>query len=473
MIAHHGARRSGKTITSRRRRAAAGTARAWFVALLAAPSAGLIATPAAAQLSFQTFQFDSSTITTVTGIRANNMTGNYSIANSGGGTGGLLFNLSTGADSPFPTATANGSNFPGAISSTPYGPNFGSAAGILRVVGSYKTQASNPNDLGYLYDGAPSSGQQLTTLIYPGSSTIDTIPHSNFGNQVVGNYDTILATGNAFIYDIPSGTFTTNNRPGAVSTTAYGIYGGRIAGGTTDPGPGGVLHGYIYNQSTGVFTLYDAPGATAVTHFEGITSGGRANTYNLVADSVDLSGNPHAWAVHVDANGVATWTEITVPGASLTSANSVYGNTVIGVYVIGGVTRAYLTNIPGTFYNPITNTGSLTVSAPGAAAISVNGDDVMNSGAILATGTNGVGITSGTFGAITNTGTIARDRRRRHRGADDRQLRHAAQCRADLRRARRGRHRQQFDVGRHGRRQHRHDRRPGRDRGRALCPLRE
>jgi subtilase-type serine protease len=377
-----------------------------LLALLAAPTVSLVATPAKAQLSFQTFQFDSSTITTVTGIRANNMTGNYSIANSGGNTGGLLFNLSTGANSPFPTATANGSNYPGGTSSTPYGPNFGSAAGILRVVGSYKTATSGANDLGYLYDGAPMSGQQLTTLFYPGSSTINTIPHSNFGNQVVGNYDTILATGNAFIYDIPSGTYTTNNRPGAVSTTAYGVYGNRIAGGTTDPGPGGVLHGYIYNQSTGVFTLYDAPGATAVTHFEGITSGGRANTYNLVADSVDLSGNPHAWAVHVDANGVATWTEITVPGASVTSANSVYGNTVIGVYVVGGVTRAFLTNIPGAFYNPITNTGNLTVSTPNAAAISVAGDDVVNSGTILATGANGVGITSGTYGVITNTGTI-------------------------------------------------------------------
>ena len=393
--------------------------RALVAALLAAPGAGLIAAPAEAQLQFQTFQFDSSSITTVTGIRANNMTGNYSIANSGGNTGGLLFDLSTGANAPFITATANGSNFPGGISSTPYGPNFGSQAGIVRVVGSYKTAASNPKDVGYLYDGAPSSGQQITTLFYPGSSfdpnssTINTIPHSNFGNQVVGNYDTILATGNAFIYDIPSGTYTTNNRPGAVSTTAYGVYGNRIAGGSTDPGPGGVLHGYIYNQSTNVFTLYDAPGATAVTHFEGITSGGRANTYNLVADSVDLSGKPHAWAVHVDTNGVATWTEIAVPvpgspgSTYVTSANSVYGNTVIGVYVTSSGTFAYLTNIPGNFYNPVTNTGSLIASAPGAAAISVNGDDVANSGTIQATGAGSMGITSGTYGAITNTGTIS------------------------------------------------------------------
>ncbi len=81
---------------------------------------------------------------------------------------------------------------------------------------------------------------------------------------------------------------------------------------------------------------------------------------------------------------------------------------MIGVYVgPGGVVTAFLTNIPGSFYNPITNTGTLTVSAPGAAAISVAGDDVMNSGTVLATSTNGVGITSGTYGVITNTGAIS------------------------------------------------------------------
>jgi hypothetical protein len=288
---------------------------------------------AQAQLSFQTYQYGSSNITTVTGIRGGNMTGNYSIPGSGGNTGGLLFGVPADTINPFPTATANQSNYPGAISSTPYGPSFGSSTGIMRVVGSYITAASSPYDLGYLFDAAAPSASQLTTLRYPstpGNLTLFTIAHSNFGNQVVGNYDTMLATGNAFVYDIPTGTFTTNNKPGAVSTTAYGVYGNRIAGGYADP----TLHGYIYNQSTGVFTSYDAPGAL-VTHFEGITSGGRANTYNLVADSFGIDGKPHAWAVHVNASGVATWTEIAVTGADVTSANSTYGGTVIGVYVEG------------------------------------------------------------------------------------------------------------------------------------------
>lgn len=74
---------------------------------------------AQAQLSFKTYQYGSSTITTVTGIRGGNMTGNYSIPGTGGNTGGLLFGVPVDTIGPFPTATANQSNYPGALSSTP------------------------------------------------------------------------------------------------------------------------------------------------------------------------------------------------------------------------------------------------------------------------------------------------------------------------------------------------------------------
>jgi subtilase-type serine protease len=368
-------------------------------------------TSAMAQLDFTTYQFGTSVVTTVTGIRGDNMTGNFTTG-SGGNTGGLLFGLSDGAIvpgniAPFPTATANLSNYPGAISSTPYGPSFGSSTGILRVAGSYKTTASSPNDLGYLFDAAAAPGQQLTTLLFPslgGATTLNTLAHSNFGNQAVGNYDTILATGNAFIYTISTGTYATNNVPGALSTTAYGVYGNRIAGGYADSPT--TLRAYIYNQDTQVFTTYNAPGGSVVTHFEGITSGGLANTYNLVADSVDVHGDPHAWAVHVDSAGVATWTEIAVPGASVTSANSIYGNEAIGVYVLNGVTYAYTTTIPG-IYTPITNSANLSFTAPNALGItSASGDDVVNTGTVTMTGAGSIGISGGTYGVVTNTGTI-------------------------------------------------------------------
>lgn len=393
----------------KRVRVAASTVRGLLVVLTAPAGVCFFAGTAQAQLDFKTYQYGTSGVTTVTGIRGDNMTGNYSITGSGGDTGGLLFGLTGSTVSPFPMATANGSNYPNAISSTPYGPSFGSSTGILRVVGSFITSAY-PYDLGYLFDAAAASGSQPTTLRYPdGSSTLYTIAHSTFGNQVVGNYDTRLATGNAFIYNIPTGTFTTNNKPGAISTTAYGVYGNRIAGGygeNSGPGPVPIPteHGYIYNQVTNVFTRYDAPNSV-LTHFEGITGGGRANTYNLVADSIGTDGKPHAWAVAVDAAGIATWTELSVPGADVTSANSTYGGQVIGVYVQGGTTKAFVVNVPG-LYNPVSNSGSVTSGAAGAVAINGAGDDVVNTGSILMTGLNSVGIDNGTYGVVTNYGAI-------------------------------------------------------------------
>ena len=53
-----------------------------------------------------------------------------------------------------------------------------------------------------------------------------------------------------------------------VSTTAYGIYGDKIAGGYGAFGPDGEAgfeHGYIYDRVTDTFTTHDHPGSI-VTH---------------------------------------------------------------------------------------------------------------------------------------------------------------------------------------------------------------
>ena len=371
--------------------------------VLAAAIACSLSAPIMAQnQTFTTFQYPNSSITTVTGIRADNMTGNYSTGVDGN-TGGLLFNLSTGAYTAFPYSTANGSNFPNATSSTPYGPNFGSQAGILRVVGSYKTVASGSDNLGYLYDGATATGAQITTLVFPTTGVINTLAHSNFGNQVVGNYDTRLATGNGFIYNISTGTYSSINNPGSKSTTAYGIYGNRIAGGYGDTPL--TIRGYIYNQDTKAFTSYSAPEGHFFTHFEGITGGGRANTYNLIADSIDVKGQLHGWVIHVDQFGQANWTEIKY-GNYTVSANSIYQNKVIGVYVDNGVVKAYETDFPG-IYDPIVNATLISNSSPNSSAIFSLGDDIINNGVITTTGSNSQGINSGSYGVITNNGTIA------------------------------------------------------------------
>ena len=375
--------------------------------LLAA--ACLAPTPALAQaLNYTTFGNPGSLVTTVTGIRGNGMTGDFTIG-TGGNTAGVLYTLPSLTPAPYPDTSAPPVNFTGATTNTPYGLSFGSASGIMRGTGSYKSPAFPAptfGDVGYLFDGANAPGQQLTTLL-GAPNAFNTIGHSTFGNQLVGNWDTgNAAVGNAFLYNIATGSMTTINRPGPyTSTTAYGVYGNRIAGGSS-LGPG-LSRAYILNQSTGVYTDYDAPGVgTVVTHFEGITGGGRANTYNLVANSVDANGTVGAWVVHIDANGVATWIPLSVNG-NVTSANSIYGSTAIGVFVQNGTTRAFITDVPG-IYNPITNNGALSTGTAGTTAIAgIEGDDIVNNGTITTTGAGSVGININTYGVVTNSGTVA------------------------------------------------------------------
>ncbi|MBN9022711.1 MAG: autotransporter domain-containing protein [Rhizobiales bacterium] len=363
--------------------------------------------PPAPPLDFVTIDYGSNS-TFFTGIRGDNLVGNYVIPGTAD-TGGLLYRSDTGAWVPFTEATANGVNYPDAYSSSPYGPTFGSPDGILRVVGVYKT-GSSPYNLGYLYDGAAAPGSEPITLIYPEISptepTLFTFPHSQFGNTVVGDYDTGLKTGNVFIYDIPTGTFTTNNKPGAVSTTAYGIYGDKIAGGY-GPGPGGepgFEHGYIYDRTTDTWTSYEHPDAI-FTHFEGISGAGRGNEYNLVVDYIDVEGQKAA-VLHVDAEGNETWIPLVIEGANTVSANSIYGDTAVGIYTDADGTHAYSVKIPG-IYNPLTNDVKLSSDAAGAVLIAAEkGDDVVNNGTVRVTGPNAIGIRGETYGVLNNYGKV-------------------------------------------------------------------
>jgi subtilase-type serine protease len=376
---------------------------------LFARAAPAVAQPVAAALPYVTLDYGTDG-TFLTGIRGNMITGQNVIPGSGGATGGLLYSTTTQTFMPFPLATPSGVNYPGAIASTPYGPSFGSAGGILRAVGSYMTTASSPYDLGFLYDGAAGAAGSLTTLQYPsspGAATLYTIGHSTFGNQAVGNYDTQLDVGHAFLYDIPTGTYTNIDKPGAISTTAYGVWGNLISGGYDGRADApGVGHGFIYNETTGVWTTYDHPGAID-THFEGIAGAGRAGTYNLVADWTGPDGQTHASILHLDAQGNQTWIELNVPGSVQTSANSMYGSTALGIYVDsnGGI-HGYTVDIPG-LYNPIRNDGALITSAANVAALSgLPGDDLVNTGRIVTSGANSPGISSDTYGVVTNSGAI-------------------------------------------------------------------
>jgi hypothetical protein len=389
---------------------------------------------------YASLQYSGASVTTITGIRDRNITGNYTL--DGGNTGGLLFDnvLSSSTASPYPVATANQSNYPGSVASTPYGPSFGSPSGILRGVGSFKV-AGATYDQGYLWDGATGVG---TTLL-PSTLTTDpilfTIAHSNFGNQVVGNYDTQLDEGQSFIYNIADKTYSSVPLDGAsfhptqqitevASNTAYGVYNNVIAGGYTGKyggTPG--TYAYIHNQGNGKTYTFSSPSGSIVSHFEGITSAGQPGVYNMVVDAVDaVGGFEKAYIATVDLNRIdpatdqpyITWTEIKVSD-KLTSANSLYQGNVIGVYVDGGITYAYYADVADTIisvggvstklYNPtlVTNGATSTVSGGGA--------DIINNGSLVVAGADGIQsgsncgykdcTTTAYGGVISNYGTVA------------------------------------------------------------------
>jgi len=240
--------------------------------------------------------------------------------------------------------------------STFYGPDtslFDPAlgAGNVRAVGSYQYSGSTVLNHGMMYQGPVSGGGTWTQLDVPssvvgGAIVLDTIAHSTMGNLVVGNYDLqgVPASGNGFIYNIATNTWTIMNQAfGGTNqlTTAYGVWQNGV-GSTSYTIAGGSNHGvginqaYLvnYDSSTGVFshlTYYtnnNQPGL--VTHFDGITAvpGG----FNLI--SVAANGTSFATvAVNADGSfGAAQWTPISVPGSAITTGNSVYQNVTMGIY---------------------------------------------------------------------------------------------------------------------------------------------
>jgi hypothetical protein len=256
-------------------------------------------------------------------------------------------------------------------SATFYGPNTSRfdpslGAGNVRAVGSYKFGGGlgSALDHGMMYAGPVTGGGTWTKLdakplVTAGDTLKNTIAHSNMGSLVVGNYDTSLVAGKAFIYNIADNAWIDLNPFGSKSVTAYGIWqnGGSasttytIAGGYSDLNDKGLDNGYLldYDTSTGVgdlrgFTFDNAPISSLISHFDGIT--GTADGYHLTGDFLKGS-SAGAFLASVGrlpdgSFGPASWQEVAYPGAELTSGNTVVDNTVLGIYVAGGTTHSYL-----------------------------------------------------------------------------------------------------------------------------------
>lgn len=271
--------------------------------------------------------------------------------------------------------------------STLYGPNTSyydpSLNGNIRAVGSYKYIGGGNGNHGLMYVGNTSgTSGTWTTLDVPGNilggsaTIINTIAHSTMGNFVVGNYDIQLNEGRAFIYNIETETFMNFAPVNALSVTAYGIWDNgddtyTIAGGYSDLNRLGADAGYLalYDATSGdfldvrTFQYNNEPLSAFISHFDGIV--GTENGYHLTGDQVNLtSGEQFGFFASVGiVDGKfteASWESIIYPGSTVTSGNTVYGNTVLGVYDSPTGSSSYLATVP----EP--STGLLLLGAAGA-----------------------------------------------------------------------------------------------------------
>ncbi len=184
------------------------------------------------------------------------------------------------------------------------------------------------------------------------------------GDLVVGNYDTVLVTGNAFIYNRIANTWKNLNPGGTQSVTAYGIWqnGGSdstsytIAGGQGNLGPGVLDESYLvdYDSATGQLTNYrvfhykDQPKSAALSHFDGITLAPGGKGYNLTG-FVTTGETVKGFFATVPRNpngsfGAAKWTDVFYPGGKLTTGNTIVENKVLGISVNGG-TQSYIATV--------------------------------------------------------------------------------------------------------------------------------
>uniref|UniRef100_A0A6C0CC57 Uncharacterized protein n=1 Tax=viral metagenome TaxID=1070528 RepID=A0A6C0CC57_9ZZZZ len=231
-----------------------------------------------------------------------------------------------------------------------YGPNNGKKKRHIQVVGNYTNEESGDSAIGCLYEGNLDGKGKWTTIIPTSSNPVlNTICHSTMGGLIVGNYDTNSKIGKAFIYDIETKKYFDIVKLGAISITAYGIWHNicssyTICGGFSNFKEGAVDTAYLVDWDNHTHTFHNwrdysyGNNHTLITHFDGITSDEKGG-YNLTGDWKDLDNSTDlAFFANVKRCKCkksftrATWESISYPNQPITSGNSVYQDTVIGVY---------------------------------------------------------------------------------------------------------------------------------------------
>lgn len=327
------------------------------------------------------------------GIKGGNSAGSYLITGTSGSNGVIY----SGPIDHAMTTSGSGSgswtvmNVPGgfdASSTSIYGvDNLGS--GNVDLVGSYVSATAETNGqfprIGFYYSGPITSAPAADAFqSYQGRDPVTgqlatfTYIHSVSGGLAVGNYDFLgdgNPAGNAFIYDPATSSQIAVAYGGTGKThTAYGIWsnGGSaytIAGGEGLNGSGDGRYGeplgkgtlIDYDSITGNFKNYRSYSFTKtkllpkemrrqaiVTHFEGIWSNGDG-TYKLPATIATADGSLTAAALAtVKRNrdgsfGKARWSVFDIPGAPISTNDSVFGDANVGLVIYGadGATSNY------------------------------------------------------------------------------------------------------------------------------------
>lgn len=230
-----------------------------------------------------------------------------------------------------------------------YGPDNGPIKDTIRVVGNF-THQNVQQAIGCMYEGKLDGSGTWTTILPPFGTVINTICHSTMGDLIVGNYDTNLVQGKAFIYNIKTHQYIDITHDDIISITAYGIwYNGddryTICGGLTDNK--GINAGYVVDFDCRCNEFYNwqkyffknDPNLAKITHFDGITAGRYENSYNLTGlwseSSIDI---PKAFFATIERkcnskfSKKAEWCSISYPCKAMTTGNTVYKDNVLGIY---------------------------------------------------------------------------------------------------------------------------------------------
>lgn len=320
--------------------------------------AALLVSAGHAQVSYQPILGLDYSVTGVRGTTTSLASQDVVFTGNGPGGQGLLYvgNLFGGGS----TNVLNAFGGIGTTNTLLYGPdtpafNPSIGAGNIRAVGTYNTTNTGNQMFGALYTGPAAGGGTWLNIQVPtnvaGGNVYDTIPHSVMGNLVVGNFNIVgsnASPGSGFIYNIASNSYSTINLPGGGTTSLYGVWQNGIGsssytliGGTAVTA--GLTKALILSfdsvnlSFTNITEIAIAPDAF-LSHFEGITAA--EGGFNVVGMTASTNGASEWFGfIATNASGFSTnveWTSLGYPGAVTTTANTVYGDYAIGVFVASG-----------------------------------------------------------------------------------------------------------------------------------------